>query len=742
MATGFFKFASRPMLWAVVLTFPFLYWNSSQLKSNNETETWLPRNTEVRFEYERFKRDFGADEVIVVGVRPSAADARLVEAVASRLEALPGIAHCWTPDRLVKRMTDLGVDPQEARDRLKGLVIGKNGELIGIMASMSASGTKDRCGTVARVREVLDYCRLASPDICLTGGPIVVAELDRLGSPEATKVFFITMLVICWALLQYSIRDYKMSLSVLGVTLWSIYLTHFALVAFGGEMNFIMGALSVMVMVFTLSIAVHLLDYYVAAREAGDADPLGHALKESLAPCLLSMLTTLLGLLSLNVSSIKPVCDFGYAAAVGAVISTIVGLVIIPALVSIWPNYSPAQPKESQRTLFDFVAWGGRMGRHRWGVLGFGAILMTVAGFGIASLVPRLDPVDFLPRNNLVRRDLRRIEQELTGVSSIEAILDFGISDVPFVRRLEQVRDVQERIASHPSVRHTLSVATFFPRELPDNPIALSSMFSKAQQGGASNGLLAQEQRLWRISVRLSDRTPSAVVCRDLQALTANVPVEVRYTGIAPMLANAQAEIFSGFWMSFGQAVGTIGLVLILSLRSVVVGLVAMVPNIMPIALIFGAVGYAGLPVDIGMMMTGSISLGISVDCTFHFLVTYQNAVRKEGKTSIEGCQAALEHTGRPLLESTAISTIGMLALCLSSFTPTSRFGWLMASQMVASLMGEMMFLPALLCAVGVGRKRKTESAPSNSAMKGPHFAIPGTAAGRKHSHAARRSAS
>jgi hypothetical protein len=65
-----------------------------------------------------------------------------------------------------------------------------------------------------------------------------------------------------------------------------------------------------------------------------------------------------------------------------------------------------------------------------------------------------------------------------------------------------------------------------------------------------------------------------------------------------------------------------------------------------------------------------------------------------------------------------------------------------MASQMVASLMGEMMFLPALLCAVGVGRKRKTESAPSNSAMKGPHFAIPGTAAGRKHSHAARRSAS
>ena len=64
MATGFFKFASRPLLWAVILSFPFLLWNSSRLKSNNETETWLPRGTPVRVEYERFKRDFGADALV------------------------------------------------------------------------------------------------------------------------------------------------------------------------------------------------------------------------------------------------------------------------------------------------------------------------------------------------------------------------------------------------------------------------------------------------------------------------------------------------------------------------------------------------------------------------------------------------------------------------------------------------------------------------------------------------------
>ncbi|OAI53608.1 hypothetical protein AYO47_04435 [Planctomyces sp. SCGC AG-212-M04] len=715
MATGFFKFASRPLLWAVIVTFPFLFWNSSRLKSNNETETWLPRGTAVRHEYERFKRDFGADEVIVVAVRPQAVEPQLVEAVAARLEELEGIATVWTPDRMVKRMTDLGVDADEARARLKGLVIGKNEELYGILASMSPHGLKNRKETVVEVRKVLDYCQLASPEICLTGGPVVVSELDRLGSPEASKGFFVAMLVICWALLQYSLKDLRMSLSVLGVTLWSIYLTHFAIVALGGQMNFIMGSLSVMVMVFTLGIAVHILDYYTSARDAKHADPLGHALRESVWPCLLSTLTTLLGLISLNVSSIKPVGDFGYAAALGAVIASFVGLVFVPALISLWPNYSPKPT--SEHGYFDFSKWGGFIGRNRWGAISFGAVLMIVSGIGISLLVPRLDPVDFLPRENIVRRDLRRIEQELTGANSIEAIIDFGISDTPFVKRLEVVRDAQKLIASHKAVRHTLSIASFFPEQLPDSPLALSAMFSKAQSGGSSSGLLAQEQRLWRISVRLTDAMSSSAVCKELIELTANSPVEIRFTGIAPMLGNAQAEIFSGFWQSFTQAVITIWLVMVIALRSPTIGVIAMIPNIMPIVIVFGAVGFAGLPVDIGMMMTGSIALGISVDCTFHFLVFFQNAT-KNGKTAIEACQAALEHSGRPLLESTAISTIGMLALCLSSFTPTSRFGFLMASQMVASLLGEMVFLPALLCIVQPGCKRS-----KTAVVSAPHFA-------------------
>ena len=178
----------------------------------------------------------------------------------------------------------------------------------------------------------------------------------------------------------------------------------------------------------------------------------------------------------------------------------------------------------------------------------------------------------------------------------------------------------------------------------------------------------------------------------------------VHFTGLTPLLKNAQQEIFDGFWQSFTAACLTISIVMILSLRSIVAGVIAMIPNIIPIWLVFGGVGFLGMPVDIGMMMTGSIALGISVDCTFHFLVKYQ-AAYKNGATSTEAVLQSLEHSGEPMLDSTLISALGMLALCFSSFAPTARFGCLMAAQMTASLLGELVLLPAMLCCRPGGRR-------------------------------------
>ncbi len=689
MISRFYRAGSRRLLLTVLLTFPVLYWLAHAESSNNDIETWLPRETPVRQTYEQFKRDFGVEEVVLVGYDRAMTDPALIEAVAERMEALPGVRDCITPQRLVRRMQDLGVPEAEARRRLSGLLIGDHGTLEAMIVGLNEYGAAHRLDTVAALRDVLAYCQMERPQLCLAGSPVLVSELDRLGSPEASQAFFGLTLLVCLSLLQYSLGDWRMSLALLGVTVWTIVLTKSIVLACGGEMNFIMGALSVMVMIFTLSIAVHYLSYYSDARAAGDPDPVWAALKESWKPCVLPTITTLLGLLSLNVSSILPVRQFGYSAALGAVIAMFVGLGVTPALVSLWPDYTVRQ-----RTWFNFHRWGGWVGRRRWQLLTGGALVMLVVGWGLTYLKPDINPAEFLPKSNPVALDLRRVQRELTSVGSIEAIVDFGLTERPFVDRLLEVRRIEEAIRAHPGVRHTLSIATFFPKELPDSPLACAQLFSRAMKDQGDNGYLAQDQRLWRISVRVAENAKPNEVCRGLEQLLAGEPVY--WTGVSPLIGDAQHEIFQGYWQSFTTALVLISLVLILALRSVTRGLVAMVPNVLPVWLVFGAVGYIGLPIDIGMMMTGSIALGISVDCTFHFLVKYQEAF-KRGASSIESCQAALEHTGKPLMESTVISSLGMLALCLSSFTPTSRFGWLMAAQMTASLLGELVLLPALL---------------------------------------------
>lgn len=711
MISYFYQQYSRLILWAIALSFPLLWYFAEQIPSNNDIETWLPRDTAVRREYEEFKLDFGAEEVIVIGISRTDADPKLVEALAGRLDRISGIRRCWTPDRMIQRMKEFGVDEEDAKNRLVGLLQSRSGDMLGIIAVLSETGVKNRSQTAADVRAALSYCQIDPDQIALTGAPIIVTELDRMGSQKSNRRFFLITCAISLGLLYYSFGHWGLSFAALGVTLWGIFLNQAILAACGGEMNFILGSLAVMVMIFTLSITVHVVSYHSSAVQHGSSDPIGTAIRESLRPCLLSTLTTLLGLVSLNVSSILPVAQFGYAAASGSLVALLVGLGVTPALLTMMP----CETRNVVSFRFNFRKWGAGVARHRTVILASAALLILISGFGLTKLRPELNPAEFLPRNSRVLKDLIRVETELTNIDSIEAVVDFHGQKLAFLDQLQRVREIEAKIAAHPSVNHTMSLATFFPTEMPDSALGTARLLGLAQSYSSDDGLIANRQRLWKISARIGhERGQSSIeILADLQSAVQGDPV--RFTGLTPLLKNAQHEIFDGFWQSFTAACLTISIVMIVSLRSVVTGLIAMIPNIIPIWLVFGGIGFLGTPVDIGMMMTGSIALGISVDCTFHFLVQYQKSYER-GNSSIVACQDALQHSGEPMLDSTLISALGMLALCMSSFTPTSRFGILMASQMAASLVGELLILPAMLCL----RPQRRTAAVTQTPMPSP----------------------
>ena len=708
MVARFYKRYSVCLLLGVGLLFPYFYHLAETLPANNNIETWLPKESAVRATYDEFKRYFGAEEIVLVGLTDLCEDDPLVEAICVRLESLSCVRSCWSPKRMKTVMRDFGVPANEIQSRLKGLTISENGSLIGLVAVLSSAGLKDRIATVEEIREQLEYCQLRGDSMRLAGAPVVVAELDRLGNRSSNRSYFLVTLAICLGLLYYTVREWRLALSILGVTVWGLEFSVAAIHLAGGKMNFVLDALPVLVMVFTLAVAIHFLHYYAASARA--KDPLAAALKQAWWPCFLSILTTAIGLASLAVSDIAPVSQFGCAAAFGAVIALISGLGLTPAILTVL-SVSPGDVHVHRGTKI-FSRVGNWIIDHSARAAVVSITLVVVTGLGLLRLHSKIDPLDFLPEDARVLADIREIQRDLTSTESIEAMVDFGDRELSFVQKLDEVRMLEDVVRQHPGIAHTMSLASFFPRELPEEPLELAQLLEKVARHRGENEYVSEDERVWRVSMRTNPECGlSQQECFDeLAAMTKDLPVTL--TGIAPLLDLAQKEIFRTFWNSFAMAFAIITVLMVIALVSLRMGLLGMLPNIAPIALVFGFLGWIQFPVDIGMMMTGSIALGLAVDGTFHFLLHFQEQNRLS-RDPVAAARASLLQTGPPIVQATLVTGSGMLALTLSSFGPTVRFGFLMATITVAAMVGDLILLPALVSLSGK-RERSVE--------RGPHF--------------------
>ena len=215
-----------------------------------------------------------------------------------------------------------------------------------------------------------------------------------------------------------------------------------------------------------------------------------------------------------------------------------------------------------------------------------------------------------------------------------------------------------------------------------------------------------------------------------------DIEVTAMYTGIIPIVYKAQRSLLKSLIESIGLAFLMISIVMMLLLRdwkspagptnllNIRGGMAAMLPNVFPIVIVFGFMGhmnqlYGGTVdmflVDIGSMMTASVAMGVAVDDTIHFLNWYRNAL-DQGYRRKQAIKIAYSRVATAMTQTTLIGGLGLAAFALSTFTPTQRFGVLMLFLLVAALVGDLIFLPALLAGpIGkfFGKERPLSEDPS-----------------------------
>jgi predicted RND superfamily exporter protein len=225
-------------------------------------------------------------------------------------------------------------------------------------------------------------------------------------------------------------------------------------------------------------------------------------------------------------------------------------------------------------------------------------------------------------------------------------------------------------------------------------------------------------EELWRISARVSavQEVDYALFKADLRSKIDPIlerlsaegvsGIHVEYTGLVPLVYKAQHSLLDGLVIGFVWDFALIVTVMILLCRAVSAGLVLLLPAAFPAVMVFGGMGWGNsllqslgtgnLLIDIGTVMAPSVALGVTVDDVVHFMLWFRKGIA-EGLDRRQATMLAYKGCARAMYQSWGVIGIGLSVFALSPFGPTQRFGYMMLSMLTVALVGNLVFLPALL---------------------------------------------
>ncbi|MDR0521111.1 MAG: MMPL family transporter [Planctomycetaceae bacterium] len=250
--------------------------------------------------------------------------------------------------------------------------------------------------------------------------------------------------------------------------------------------------------------------------------------------------------------------------------------------------------------------------------------------------------------------------------------------------------------------------------DIPDNTelAGISSEEMKTFREKAAQWERTHGYDLWRISLRvwsLKKDIDYALFIKDVKDVVDPIVAEANqkqhfdvpaidavYTGMVPVVYKTQHELLNGLVWSFGSSFILIGITMAVILRNWAAGFLAMIPNLFPVFIVFGFMGYCGILVDVGTMMTASVALGISVDDTIHFLTWFRHGIDMK-MSRATATRYAYSRCATSMFQTSVIGGLGLSAFALSTFTPTQMFGIMMLAILMVAMLGDLIFLAALL---------------------------------------------
>ncbi len=586
---------------------------------------------------------------------------------------------------------------------------------------------------VDAVRSVVADTLPAGIPVAVAGNPVVLASTQAYMFRDMGR-FTALALVALASLLGLTLRRASGVVVPIVVVVLTLSSTIGMMAATGRPITFITQVIPSFVLAVGVGFSVHVLAIFFQRLDLGDEEheAIVHALRHSGPAIAMSAVTTAGGMFSFLASSLLPVRDLGIFIPFGVLLASTLALTLVPALLRLLrvrprklAEYSGVPPTE--RVLEACARFGVR---HARAVTLACVPLLLFMLAGIPRISRDFNPIEWLPEDEPARVATDFIDRYMGGATNLELVIDArevnALHDPPTLRRIEAIQRYVEIVAGG-QISKTMSLAD------------VSKEIHQALNGGDPDRyaipdtrlLLAQEMLLFESagSDDLEDFTDTGfqlarITLKGKQENTSRYSAFLeKHRPEFERLANGRDVVMTGSMVigthiadltvvtalrSYALAFTLITPLMILFIGRLRIGLVSIVPNLAPILMILGFMGWTGIPLDVFTVLVAGIALGLVVDDTLHILNGFRRDYLESGDVE-QAIVKTMRTTGRALLFTTLGLTTAFAIYGFSGALSIKNFGLLTALAIALAFVFDLFLSPALLALV-YGKKEHVKA--------------------------------
>jgi len=597
-------------------------------------------------------------------------------------------------------------DEQAARDNLEYLTGEENSELVAVIHA------------IAQRHEGENF------RILIAGVPVMIDRIMRAMVEDMARFTALSLVVIglFLALLFRRVAAVILPVSVSGLAMLS---TVSIMAMIGVPISSTTQITPSFLLAVGVGGAVHILVIFYQSTARGECkeDAIAFAMQHSGLAVLMTSLTTAAGLLSFVSADIAPVVDLGIITPIGIMASLVFSLILLPALVAVFPMKSSDRTAATRdsATRRALIACGDWATSHAWRTVGLWAVLLLTCILGATRLELSHDPVRWFAEDDPLRIAIEELNEKLNGTMYVDALIDTGVENgaqtPDFMNRIEEVRSYVEGLSENGVyVGKTISIADVVKEThqalnenrpefyvIPQDKRLLAQELLLFENSGSDDleDLVDSQFRETRFTMKmpLVDAVHYARMLGRIEAKISDVfegVAQATLTGEARMMSHLISILSVNLMKTYALAFAVITPLMMLLLGSVRMGLLSMIPNLAPVIVTLGFMGWFGIPLEVFTILIGSIALGLAVDDTIHFMHNFRRYYERSGDAAW-ATRETLGTTGQALLFTTVVLSSGFFIYMFASMSNLFYFGLLTGITILVAFLADLLLAPALM---------------------------------------------